>query len=727
MLPLTLAVRKSALAAAFVLVLASTASMRASAGVVQSGRQPLITSKIDETQRVALPGHVRPEANAANDRGPVADSLALEHMQLILTRPAALESALDAYMEAAQTPGNPKYHQWLTAEEIGARFGPHPDDIAAVRGWLEAHGFRVNGVSASGLLIDFSGTAGQVAETFKTEIHSLDVKGERHFANMRDPLIPAALAPAVTGIASMNDFFPRPTSKPAVKGAASGPARLAGTPEFTVNANYQLVVPADLATIYNYNPVYQRGIAGRGQTIVVIEPTNLFSNDDYYTFRKTFGLDRYKESSFTVVHPGGCTDPGVVVGNDFEAAVDAEWAAASAPDANVVLASCANTSTTFGGFIAIQALVDSRHPPAIISLSYGECETDLGPAENRYIDLLYQQAAAEGVSLFVSTGDEGAASCDANQPAAQSGIAVSGLASTPYDLAAGGTDFSDTFSGTNGQYWNTANSPTYGSALSYIPEMPWDDSCANGPISTFVGAPAPYGASGFCNSALGEEFFLTTAAGSGGPSGCAFGETSPNPGTPAVSGTCRGYRKPVWQWFLAGVPQDGVRDIPDVSMFAANGLWGHYYVLCYSDLAFQGAGFPCTGTPDTWSGGGGTSFAAPVLAGVQALVNQKTGERQGNPNYVYYTFATLQYGFRGNAACDSNSGTNACIFHDVTFGDIDINCTGTFNCYDPSGPNGVLSVSSNWFEPAYGATEGWDFATGIGTVNVSALVNAWPR
>ena len=706
---------------ALALCLMLGASVEASAAI--TARQPLINGKIDDTQLVTLPGNVRPEANASHDRGPVADSMPLNHLQLVLVRPAELEAALEKYMQAAQTPGSANYHGWLTAEEIGAKYGPDSHDIAAVREWLESHGLQVNSVSASGMTIDFSATAGQVAETFKTPIHALDVNGERHTANMRNPQIPLALAPVVAGITSLNDFRPHPMMKAVRNSTAVTATRDAGKPAYTVNSDYQLVAPADLATIYNINPVYKSGVTGKGETVVVIEDTDLYSNQDYATFRKTFGLDSYKHGSFSVVHPGGCTDPGVVVGDDFEATIDAEWAAAAAPDANIVLASCADTTDNFGGFIALQGLVDSHTPPAIVSISYGECEPGLPAAFNRYINLLYQQAAAEGVSVYVAAGDEGAASCDAGGAAAENGIAVSGFASTPYNLAAGGTDYSDTYSGTNVDYWGATNTATYGSAKGYIPEMPWDDSCANGPLFTYFGYAAAYGASGFCNSEIGATYFLEVAGGSGGPSGCAYGETSPNPGTPAVSGTCRGYAKPIWQWFLAGVPNDGVRDIPDVSLFAANGLWGHYYVACYTDPAYGGV--PCTGAPDTWSGAGGTSFVSPILAGVQALLNQKTGFRQGNPDYAYYALATLEYGIKGNAACDSNKGTNACIFHDVTFGDNDVNCEGTFSCYDPSGPNGVLSVSSTKFENAYGTNRGWDFATGIGTLNVDALVNAW--
>ncbi len=682
-----------------------------------AGNQALITGKIDETQLVALTGNVRPEANARNDRGPVGDSVAFNHLQLLLQRPPAAEAALDAWLDAAQTPGNSNYHQWLTAEQLGEQYGPNPSDIATVSAWLTAHGFQVNGVSPTGLFIDFSGTAGQIAATFKTEIHALDVNGEHHFGNMSNPQIPAALAPAIAGIVSLNDFQPHPMAKMVSKPTALAPMQQA-SPAYTTDTGYLALVPADLATIYNFNPVYRSGLMGKGQSIVLIEDTDLYSNADYATFRHTFGLNAYKDSTFSVVHPGGCADPGVLVGNDFEAAVDVEWAAASAPDASIVLASCADTQTNFGGFIALQSLLESRTPPAIISISYGECEAALGPSFNRYVSLLYQLATAEGSSVYVASGDEGAASCDANEEAAQYGISVNGYASTPYNLAAGGTDYSDFYSGTTSQYWSPTNSATYGSALSYIPEMPWNDSCSNSTVSNYFGYPL-YGSGSLCN--LG--YFLGVIAGSGGPSGCAYGATNPLPNTPAISGSCRGYDKPIWQKFIAGNPNDGVRDIPDVSMFASNGFWSHYYVVCYSDPANQGV--PCDTAPEDWAGGGGTSFVAPILSGVQALVNQKTGFRQGNPDYAYYAFATQEYGSRGNPACNSNNGANACIFHDVTFGDNVVDCTGPFNCYDPSGEYGALSVSSKKYRPSYTAGTGWDFTTGIGTVNVAALVSAW--
>lgn len=187
----------------------------AAAGAPQgSARQSAITEKLDETRMVRLVGNVRPEANAQNDRGAVGDSLQLQHLQLLLQRPADSEAALSAYMDRLQTPGNPDYHHWLTSEELGAKYGPSIVDIAAVTAWLRMHGFQVNGVSPSGMRIDFSGTAGQVIESFKTEIHHLDVNGAKHIANMRDPQIPEALSPVVAGIASLNDFKPHAMRHP---------------------------------------------------------------------------------------------------------------------------------------------------------------------------------------------------------------------------------------------------------------------------------------------------------------------------------------------------------------------------------------------------------------------------------------------------------------------------------------------------------------------------------
>jgi hypothetical protein len=199
-----------------------------------------------------------------------------------------------------------------------------------------------------------------------------------------------------------------------------------------------------------------------------------------------------------------------------------------------------------------------------------------------------------------------------------------------------------------------------------------------------------------------------------------------------VSGSCEGYAKPSWQ-VLTGVPDDKVRDLPDVSLFAADGIWGHYYVMCWSDV--RGGGARCTGAPSTWAGAGGTSFASPIMAGIQALVNQSTGSKQGNPNAKYYQLAAAEYGNAGSSTCNSTLGNAAgsgCIFYNVTLGDIVQNCSGTDQCYGATtattgtgrgggggrhtaaSPNGALSTSSATDSPAFNAGTGWNFGDWVG-------------
>jgi subtilase family serine protease len=671
----------------------------------------LIHDAVDENKLVTLGGNTRPEANAENDLGAVGDSLTLHHMMLQLKRSPEREQMAAQFVAELHDPKSPNFHKWITAEEFGKNYGLAESDIKTISGWLESQGFTVNSVYPSGTVIDFSGSAGQVNRAFHTAIHNLDVNGVRHIANMGDPQIPAALAPAVAGVVSMHDFMPRKMSRPKYT--------------FTYNrVVYQAVVPADLATIYDFNPLFTKGITGSGQTIAVIEDTDLYNSQDWTNFRKTFGLTQYSSGSLSTTHPAGsgnnsCSDPGVN-SDDSEAALDAEWASAAAPGATVMVAACADTEVTFGGFIAMQNLINGSNPPSVISVSYGNCEAENGASSNASIYSLYQQAVAEGVSVFVSSGDEGAASCDAGFANAVHGIGISSYASTPYNVAVGGTDFSDLYSNTVNTYWSKTNTATYGSAISYIPEIPWNDSCANNIFASYEGYATVYGASGFCNSTTAIAGGLqVVAAGSGGPSNCATGAPSIYG---VASGTCKGYAKPSWQTGVAGIANDGVRDIPDVSMFASDGaMWGHYAVVCFSDQNNGGA--PCTGAPLNWAGFGGTSLAAPVMAGIQALVNQKMGSAQGNPNPVYYAMAV----------------STPSAFHVTTQGSIDVNCSGTTNCFGVLGTpvygrggrqfattwGGALSVSSNSFTPAYAAGTAWNFATGLGSVDAANLVNNW--
>jgi subtilase family serine protease len=670
----------------------------------------LITRPVDSSKLYTLAGNTRAEANAENDRGRVPDAFAMDHILLQLQRSPERELALINFIDQQHDSSSPNFHKWLTADQFGQLYGPAQADLDVVSDWLRSNGFTVNTEYPSGMSIDFSGTAGQVLTAFHTEIHQLSVNGQEHIANMSDPQIPEALAPVITGIVSLHDFRP-----PSMKMARA---------HYTVQS--QPVVPADLDTIYDFNPAFAAGYTGQGQTIAVLEDSDLYNTADWDTFRKVFGLSTYKGTLATInpAPPSGasnCSDPGAN-GDDDEASLDAEWSSAAAPDAAIQVATCADTTTTFGVMIAEENVINAKAPPQIVSISYGVCEAGTGAAMNAAYNSTAQQAVAEGVSLFISSGDSGAAACDHDYSTATHGIGVSSPSSTPYNVAVGGTDFGDSALGTTSTYWGSTNSKTYGSALSYVPEIPWNDSCAGSILAVYLGFSVGYGPDGFCGSSLAAQYGnLTTAAGSGGPSGCATGAPAANL---VVGGTCKGYAKPSWQTGVPGIPSDGVRDVPDVSLFAANGIWGHYYVFCLSDLSNFGA--PCTGMPSGWSGAGGTSFGAPIMAGIQALVNQKMGGVQGNPNPVYYKLAA--------------SSVASSVFHSITTGDIAVNCSGELNCFGSGfvgrgratpatafDGNGGLSTASQSYAPAFAAAAGWNFATGLGSVDAYNLIMNWSK
>jgi subtilase family serine protease len=711
-----------------------------SAVYAQIPERSLITARTEENNRVTLRGNTRSEAIAANDRGRVADTTKLEHLFLLLQRAPEREQALVSMIDQLHDPKSPNFHKWLTPEQIGANYGASDADLRVIHGWLEGHGFTVNQTYTNRMLIDFTGTTGQIRTAFHTEIHQLLVDGEKHMANMTDPEIPAALATAVKGVVSLNDFRPRKMMKRVAKPAdaeftiSPGCGFLTGLRDNT--SACEALMPADLATIYNLTPLFTAGISGKGQTVVVIEDEDAYSLGDWNSFRKVAGLSRpYPYGTISQTHPApptgpnNCTDPGDLNDTtDAEVAIDMEWASAAAPNAAIVVAVCDDSGATFGGLIALENILNapgaSTTGPAVISISYGESESQNGATQNAAYNTTYQQGAAEGVSIFVSSGDEGAASSNANGADSTRGITVSGFTSTPYNISVGGTDFSDSYSGTQSTYWSPTNSASsYGSALSYMPEIPWNDSCADNLIINFLGTYyssnlingfGPSGV-GLCNTYPFNTTsdLLTTGSGSGGPSNCATGAPTTS-GAPASGGTCAGYAKPSWQ-SVVGNPSDGVRDIPDVSLMAANGVWNHFYIVCLSNpVEGSSAGAtPCSNPVQSWPGYGGTSVSSPIWAGIQALVNQKTGQRWGNANTVYYAIARGEYGVSGNASCNSSLGNAigaGCVFNDVTQGSIYLPCatigTGTaarlYNCYRPSATDkttdiGVMSAAPMTF------------------------------
>ncbi|HXJ90375.1 MAG TPA: protease pro-enzyme activation domain-containing protein [Candidatus Binatia bacterium] len=657
------------------------------------GPRVLITQPVNNAQTVTLYGNTRPEANARFDRGRVADTLPLNHMLLQLKRAPEMESAFEAYIDLLTDKSSPNFRHWLTAAEQGEQFGVAQQDIDAVSAWLESQGFSVNHVYPNHMVIDFSGTAGQIRNAFHTEIHNLQVGREEHIANMSDPQVPAALAPAIHGVVSMHNFRPEAYHKFKTDYTFAG----CGT-------NCYALVPEDFQTIYNLAPLYTAGITGKGQTVAVVEDTNTFGTD-WATYRSKFKLATYG-GTLTTTHPnsaGNCTNPGTNP-DDVEANLDVQMVTAAAPGAAVEVISCSDTTTTFGGLIAIQNIISAGSPPPIITMSYGLCEVVNGAAANAAFNSAFQSAAAAGVSVFTSSGDNGPSTCARlftnGDSWAYPGIGITGWGESQYTVSVGGTDFEDLYIALSGgapqsTYWKSSNDANFGSAKSYIPEIPWNDSCASYLVYNIEGYASPVGTTGFCNSTTGANF-LSTVAGGGGPSGCYTGVGNQNLAY-VENTTCAGYPKPAFQKGVFGNPGDGVRDVPDVALFGSNGIWGHYIIICYSDA--PNGGVPCTGAPSGWVGIGGTSASAPLMAGIQALVNQHWSIRAGNPNPIYYSIAKTQFGTKGDPACYSINETagNACVFNDITQGDIDVNCQ--FNasvfkadCYRPSGTNGAIST-----------------------------------
>ncbi len=652
-----------------------------------------ITQAIDNSRRVTLEGNVHPLARRQFDQGPLADAAPLQRMLLVLKRSDGQESTLRQLLDEQQNKSSVNYHRWLTPQQFGQQFGPADTDVQGITDWLASQGFTGIKVTAGRTAIEFSGTAGLVRAAFATEMHRFFVHGEAHISNATSPQIPAALAPVVAGVASLNDFRPRSYSQflgTFRKEKSGGHV----TPLFTFGSCGSTacfaVGPADFATIYNTHPLLSATppVDGTGVAIAIVGASDI-NIKDMRDFRAMFGLPANDPN---IIVNG--IDPGTN-GSEGESDLDVQWAGAVAPGAKVNFVTSADAETTAGIDLSALYIVDNNIAP-VMSESFGACESQLGAAENQFINSLWQQAAAQGITVILSAGDGGGAGCDNfnTQPAATGGLAVSGFASTPFNVALGGTDF-DQF-GRESTFWKSSanNDPVTGeSALSYIPEVPWNDSCGR------------FGLSGCSNPPPSSQNII---AGSGGASGI--------------------YGKPTWQ-AGPGVPTDNHRDLPDVSLFAGNGLHSSFYIICQSDANIGNktncdlnAGF------FDFQGVGGTSAAAPAFAGIMALVNQKYG-RQGNANYVLYALAQAQA--TAKLSCDSNASSlpaASCTFNDVTKGNNAVPCAGKSpNCSSAvTGTPGVLQTIVNGAAtPAFTTTTGYDLATGLGSVNAQNLVKNW--
>ena len=683
----------------------------------QSNVRPRITQRIDESILTTLTGNTYRLARPQFDQGAAPPSLQMEHMLLVLKRAPEQEAALQKLLDDQHDKFSTKYHQWLMPDEFGEQFGPSDQDIQTVLLWLQSHGFQVSHVAKGRTVIEFSGTAAQVREVFHAQIHKYSISGEEHWANATDPQIPTALTPVVAGVSSLHDFPKKPMHHVVglfSKSNSNQHVELM-TPQFTfpVQGGEEYALgPYDFAKIYNVSPLWSAGIDGAGQSIAIVGESNI-NIQDVKDFRNLFNLPK-NDPQIILNGP----DPGLVDGDETESDLDVEWSGAVARGATIKFVVSASTNSSSGVDLSALYIVDNDVAP-ILSESYGECELFLGTTNNLFYHNLWQQAAAEGITVIISSGDSGSAACDdyrgAEREPAQKGLMVNGLASTPYNVAVGGTDFMNfgpiwnVLAPGSSSYWNVTNDSNQASAKGYIPETAWNDSCANSAFDFAYESSAEAN----CNDTRLQFNYLVTVGGGGGASNCTMSDGQQS------SSCSAGYLKPSWQ-VGSGVPNDNARDLPDISLFASNGFTGSFYIVCESDLDPNGASCNLSLNTLDFVGLGGTSSSAPTFAGIMAEVNQYTNSSgQGDANYVLYGLPRLtsQQGLNCNSASTPDTG---CIINDVTSGTIATPCaTNTLNCSTSKVGDayGVLT--------GYDAGNGYDLATGLGSINAYNLVHNW--
>jgi subtilase family serine protease len=531
--------------------------------MTQDRRTGRIHAEIDERVRASLPGHIKAAAQPQSDVGRADPSLALSHVTMMFNRTQEQQADLERLLQEQQNPSSPNYHLWLNPEEFADRFGLSAGDVNKISSWLQSKGLRIDEISRSRSWIAFTGTVAQTESAFRTEIHNYIVDGVRHYGPAQEPSVPAALGSVVQGIRGLDDF----RFKPRVK------ARHAN---FTSNlSGNHYLVPADIWTIYNFKSVYGAGLDGTGQTIAIVGQTDILLSD-IRTFRGNAALPA---NDPTIILVPGSPDPGFSSDDLAESDLDLEWAGAAAPNAQLIFVSSTDA------FQSLFYSIDQQIAP-VVSITYGGCEADFTASDRNMLVAATQQANAQGMTLVAAAGDSGAADCDSDFPdrrLAALGLTVDMPASLPYVTGVGGTTLYDV---PNSKYWTTSNASSgSGSALSYIPEVPWDD--------TLV-------------------FAETTLSGGGG-------------------GRSSLFLKPSWQQG-PGVPPDGVRDVPDVALSASDHVG---YLICSDGSCVNGFRAP----DSTLFAVNGTSAGSPIFAGLVALLNQKMSAPQGNINPGLYSLA----------------------------------------------------------------------------------------
>jgi uncharacterized protein (TIGR03437 family) len=609
-----------------------------------------ITREINDTHRVTLRGSLPARVQAADDRGRAESSLQLGYVVLTLKPTAGQQADLEHLLDEQQNRTSPNYHRWLTPEQFGDRFGLNAGDIFKVTAWIQSQGFHIETVAHARNWVAFSGSAGTAERAFGTEIHHYTARGEDHYSNSTELSIPEALADVVSGVRGLDDFSDRPLPAARTRGDST-----TITPEYTLNSGASQLAPEDWATIYNVKPLYNAGIDGTGQRLAIVG-TSAFTQSFVDSFRTMFGLPQSK-IEMHLVGP----DPGFTSSQN-EAALDLEWSGAIAPKATIVYVYATN-------FInASQAVVD-QNLATVMSESFGVCE----PTSAQGNRAIAQQANAQGITWMASSGDSGGAACDPHgffgltgvSTPAVAGLWVSNPAAYPEVTAVGGTQFNE---GT-GNYWSTTNNANGGSALSYIPEMVWNETAAGGGLLASGGGASTY------------------------------------------------FPKPAWQTG-PGVPNDNFRHIPDVS-FSSSGNHDPYMVVNTNGLRAT------AGTSAS-----SPAFAGVVALLNQYVVSKgmQTAPGLGNINPQLYRLAQTT----SNVFHDITVGNNMvpCLAGslDCTTGTLGFNAGPGYDQATGLGSIDIANLFAQWNTPAANTTtvvavNPGNVALG-GTVQVTAVVSA---
>jgi subtilase family serine protease len=619
-----------------------------------------ISSEINSSEISPMQGSRHPLAQPEFDAGRVPANMRLTGMTIAFNLSAAQKADLEALMAAQKNPASPLFHQWITPDQYAARFGMAQADLDKVQNWLLQQGFSVDWVARSRNMIRFSGTVSQAERAFSTEMHYYNAEGTRHLAPSTNLQIPSALAPVVLAVRGLDDFKP----KAQVVVHRDVRPRASFTSGQTGNVYFS---PGDIATAYDVTPLYNPGgFNGAGQSIAVVGQSAVILSD-IEAFQSAASLP-IKDPTLVLVPASGA--PTIYSNDETESDLDLEWAGAMAPGADIFFVYTGDSQNSNGTFDAISYAIDQKIAD-IVSVSYGACEPTLNGFS---LESSFMQASVQGQTVVAASGDQGSTACYVSPTttnptqAIQQELAVSYPASSPNVTAVGGTEIQaidgvDPSTGTKGAnystYWNsTSGTDIVASLKQYIPEVAWNDDSSAGGLSATGGGKS--------------TIFLT---------------------------------KPTWQAALT--PNDGVRDVPDISFYASGGFPGYLY--CTSDTtswSTQQQGSCDSGFRDSVSGlltvAGGTSFAAPIFAGMLALINQKAGYTTGSGeiNSTLYSLATS-----GGAY---SAGT---LFHDVTTGNNECTAGSTYCSAAGAG--------------SYSAGTGYDLVTGLGSIDAANLAAAW--